>query len=121
MVKNIYVDGSGWNGKRSGFCIYMEGREPIIQFTEEEYTNNDMEYSALLRSLDFANDGDIIYSDSQLVVNQILGNWKINEIKFIKLAHDIYNILIGNNIRLEWVPRAQNIAGNILEKEVKRK
>jgi len=74
---NIYIDGSGWNGKQCGYAIAMENGEQIVRWFSEEHTNNEMEYQALLNALYHnAQKDDVILSDSQLVVNQVTKGWR---------------------------------------------
>jgi ribonuclease HI len=98
-------------------------------------TNNEAEYYALLKALTLTEErwadkttgkvldgvGEIlIRSDSQLVVNQVNGEWRVEDSKLIELsenAKDSINTL--GNIRLEWVPREENYAGLWLEGKLK--
>jgi ribonuclease HI len=94
-------------------------------------TNNEAEYYALLKALALAAErwadkttgkvlsgvGEIlIRSDSQLVVNQVNGEWRVEDSKLIELsemARDSIEKLGG--VKLEWVPRGENYAGLWLE------
>ncbi len=93
-------------------------------------TNNEAEYQALLRLLSLLSarwagvDGRIpqrvgtvrICSDSELVVHQVNGDWKVREERLKGLREDA-KMLIDRmgSIGLEWVPREQNLAGLWLE------
>lgn len=85
-------------------------------------TNNEAEYLALLKTLDLVNEkragsGDqVIRSDSKLVVNQVKGEWQVNEPRLKELndrAKDAMQKL--GSVRLEWVPRRENLAGLWIE------
>ena len=98
-------------------------------------TNNEAEYHALLKALSLAAErwadkttgklvggvGEIlIRSDSQLVVNQVNGEWRVEDSKLIELserARDSVKTL--GSVRLEWVPREENYAGLWLEGKLK--
>jgi len=98
-------------------------------------TNNEAEYHALLKALAFIADkwaektigripgsiGEIlIRSDSKLVVNQVSGEWQVEDPKLIELstkARDSIRKL--GSIRLVWVPREENLAGLWLEGKLK--
>ena len=98
-------------------------------------TNNEAEYYALLKALALIAErwaqkttGKIpsgagvilIRSDSKLVVNQVSGEWQVKESKLIELnsrARD--SIRKIGSVRLEWVPREENLAGLWLEGRLK--
>ncbi len=44
----IWIDGSGWNGKESKYCVAFKDGEVIEETIKEEKTNNEMEYMALI-------------------------------------------------------------------------
>jgi ribonuclease HI len=98
-------------------------------------TNNEAEYYALLKALDIIAEkwadkttGEIqsvagevlVRSDSQLVVNQVNGEWRVEDSKLIELSEKARESMekLGS-VRLEWVPREQNYAGLWLEGKVK--
>ena len=98
-------------------------------------TNNEAEYYALLKALALAAErwadkttgkvlegvGEIlIRSDSQLVVNQVNGAWRVEDSKLIELS-EMARDSIGKlgDVRLEWVPREENYAGLWLEGKLK--
>lgn len=86
-------------------------------------TNNIAEYKALIAALQFIIDNPIlltepiiIKSDSRLVVEQMNGNWKVNDLKLISLvqaADKLMKVLF--NIKIQWIPREENLAGKLLE------
>lgn len=82
-------------------------------------TNNEAEYTGLLEGLTyvsaFINDAERIdiKGDSNLVVQQVLGNWKCrsaNLIPYYSKARTLYNSLKRQNSRLNlmYVPREEN-------------
>jgi len=94
-------------------------------------TNNEAEYQALLGALALINQrwtdaktgqvpshvGTIIIrSDSKLVVNQVHGEWRVEDPKLTRLNQDARkSIKKLASIRLEWIPREENFAGLWLE------
>ncbi len=110
-------------------------REDLSQsrvFSEEigDKTNNEAEYQALLRLLSLitsewtGNDGRIlpgvgtvrILADSDLLVNQVNGVWKVKEERLRRLWEQAKKTINGaGSISLEWVPREENYAGLWLE------
>jgi ribonuclease HI len=98
-------------------------------------TNNEAEYYALLKALALAAErwtdkttgkvldgvgGILIRSDSQLVVNQVNGEWRVEDSKLIELSEEARDSIkkLGP-VRLEWVPREENYAGLWLEGKMK--
>lgn len=83
---------------------------PIIS----ECTNNEAEYLAILRALQNNLDDVDIYSDSQLVVNQLNHKWSIKEDKLRTLAVAIWEVSRGRKVTFNWIPRKENLAGKVL-------
>jgi ribonuclease HI len=98
-------------------------------------TNNEAEYYALLKALAMIKErwaeettgripssvGQIlIRSDSQLVVNQVNGDWRVEDSKLIELSETARDSIekLGD-VRLEWIPREENFAGLWLEGKLK--
>jgi len=98
------------NGGLFNVSIRRIGKGPTI-------TNNKMEYRAILSALkhvygvEFKNSKLIIYSDSQLAVNQILGHWAVNDAELDKLRQqvleEIRKLKEERNIdtEIQWVER----------------
>lgn len=111
-----YVDGSGFNGSESKFCAANENGESFVQKFNSNRSNNEMEYEALLCALNKCSKGDLIYSDSQLVINQVLGNWKTKKNHLFPLMLRAHTLLVEKDVKLEYLQRDKNLAGNLLEK-----
>jgi ribonuclease HI len=83
-------------------------------------TNNEAEYRALIRLLEVAAEDPVIHSyeggvlrihcDSNLVVQQILGNWKIKEPRLRDLYDEVQRKkpAAGMKLRIKHVPREEN-------------
>jgi ribonuclease HI len=98
-------------------------------------TNNETEYYALLKALVLiagmwadkstgkvpAAIGEILVrSDSKLVVNQVGGEWRVEDPKLIELTSKARDSIMKlGSVRLEWVPREENYAGLWLEGKLK--
>ena len=83
-------------------------------------TNNEAEYMALLFLLEEADRREIaaaIAGDSQLVVNQVTGRWKIKEPRLRELAERAIELLKKTGSTLEWIPREENTAADRLSNE----
>ena len=81
-------------------------------------TNNLAEYTAVIKALEWARDnvpsGEpvVVRTDSQLVVNQVNGEWSVKSPKIWPL-HKRAQLALAqlrrqHNVRVEWVPRESN-------------
>jgi ribonuclease HI len=103
-----------------GVVIEWQGTTPtIISKYIGEGTNNIAEYSALLEALQVIRNEQImkvqINSDSNLMVNQVNGNWKCKDTNLKKLcdkAQARISWLKENNYEVElvYIPRKFNLA-----------
>lgn len=122
-MNKYYVDGSGWNGEESKACVVL--RDQYNQFNKSvkiciykfELTNNEAEYYALIEALKYAIRGDEIYTDSQLVVHQVSGQWKINFPHLRNLVNIVHK-LQREGVKILWIPRNYNYAGKVLEGKI---
>lgn len=121
----IYIDGAGTNGEISRLCVAQSnGFNRVVTFFSE-YTNNSMEYQSLLEAIEILKvhkhtQFEVrIYSDSQLLVNQLTKGWKTNSASLLLLQQQVIEQinLLPFLINLEWIPREKNIAGKILERK----
>jgi ribonuclease HI len=113
----IWCDGG--NNKIGEYCVITEiGNKYTHQ--EKRRTNNEMEYKAMMKALELAADGDMIYSDSQLVINQLLGFWQVNKPLLKGLYYQCRKILKTKNVKIKWIPRRRNVAGKILATRVRK-
>jgi len=119
-MNKIHIDGSGWSGKRCAYCVYFLDRvfdgNPIINIIEEQHTNNEMEYIALIRALREINEPHHIFTDSQLVFGHVTLNWKVNSSHLLPLRDTAKSLLSEKGCVLSWIPREQNEAGRIIER-----
>jgi len=106
----MYIDGAAdLHSKTSGIggVIYRDDEE-IFTFSEyvDDLTNNEAEYGALIYGLKsllkLSVLNIIIYSDSELVVKQINGEYKVKNDRMKKL-HDETHSLLSNFLNWELV------------------
>ena len=98
-------------------------------------TNNEAEYYALLKALALlaekwaekeggnlsgGTSKALVRSDSKIVVNQVNGQWRVEDLKLVELSDKAKDLIkkLGA-VRLEWVPREENLAGLWLEGKLK--
>jgi len=117
---NIYCD----SGLKE-CCIVIEGQDPIVMAYDEPVTVNVGEYTALLYALGIARAirfsslprGERIsfFSDSQVVVKQVNGEWRCRKQHLIPLLEEAKKLMKPLRATLTWVPREKNLAGLVLE------
>lgn len=115
-----YVDGSGAKDKESfgKICVLKEGSDPTVMEVQiRGVTNNTCEYIAMRGALRSCDKGDVIYTDSQLVCEQLTGGWKINFDHLQKLNSECKEIMREKGVKIVWIQREKNLAGKWLEKE----
>ena len=80
-------------------------------------TNNEAEYTGIIKALEWLleknnynnNQKIIIRGDSQLVINQINGKYKVKAVKIIALYQKVKSLLSKfKDIKIEWIPRDKN-------------
>ncbi|HQO39113.1 MAG TPA: ribonuclease HI family protein [Spirochaetota bacterium] len=116
-----------------GFVAHwMEGEvkpeNPVIEKTwalPGTKTNNDAEYDAAVRGIETIVETDadvkeiIVYGDSQLVVNQLAGNWKIKNKKFLPYKMKVDSIRERVTVRFRHIPREYNEHADFLTRVVR--
>ncbi len=122
----LFVDGAAdLHSKTAGIggVIYSNGSE-ISTFSDPlfEKTNNESEYLALIKGVEVLIDLNLlnveIFSDSELVVKQVSGEYKIKNERMKKLNFHLKNKLHQlHNWSLTHVKRDKNIRADELSKE----
>ena len=122
----VYIDGAcSGNPGPAGIGVYILKStsnyewQPIYELSQAigEATNNIAEWKALIEALkflvfhqrEFANEEIVIYSDSQLMVKQVNGEWKTKDHELRLLKAEAKDLLRSfSNIRIEYIPRDKN-------------
>ncbi len=91
--------------------------------TVENNTNNMLEYYAVwdvIRQIKTSQHVEI-FSDSQLVINQINGEWTCKEKRLQEYRDKILDYIRINKltIKFSWVNREDNPAGRLLDKDIR--
>ena len=144
----FYIDGQSIGNQQKGLprkariaiAFRWEGVAPeaahvrVVSEDIGDKTNNEAEYHALVRLLSIIEShfvtgkGDIprsmgnvrICSDSELLVKQVSGEYKVKEDRLRKLRDEVKLLLDGmESVRLESVPREENLAGLWLEGKIR--
>ena len=116
MTVTVYVDGSG--GPNGGFGFFVKETGESFYEKKPDITNNQAEYMAIIAALRKFSDSDdsiTIYSDSKNTINQLNHEFAINNDVLRELARVAWD-LIGkfSDLKLQWVPRKENLAGKML-------
>jgi len=120
----IYIDGAARKNPGpagSGICLKKDEETLFEQgFFLGNRTNNQAEYFALLISVFFidqyAKKGDVvlIYSDSQLLVRQMLGMYVVRDPILKKMKQIAQEMLIGYDVKFCHIYREQNQQADLL-------
>lgn len=128
MVIHINTDGGARGNPGPAACAFVATDENGHLVHQQGFylgvaTNNQAEYQAVIESLKWSatmNHEPItvnFYLDSQLVVNQLNGNYKIKNAILEKLNSQIKKMVIENKIKIEkiiYIPRIKNFAADSL-------
>jgi ribonuclease HI len=106
--------------RRNGKIVYSDSglaREPF----SDDSTNNVAEYVALARALEWLIQNNLlserieIRSDSQLVVNQLMGSYKVRAKRIIPLYKKVLQLKSEfRDVHIQWVPREMNREADVL-------
>lgn len=119
----IYSDGGARGNPGPGACAFVIKSGGKIIAQDSKYlgsvTNNFAEYSGVLLALNYILEKPIsrstsqainFYMDSELVVRQLNGHYKVKNNSLRKINEEVKNLLvrINGNIIFENVPRIKN-------------
>lgn len=133
----LYVDGASEPRNPGGIISYgvviIEGGRIVFKKGEviedpPKRTNNVGEYIALIEGLkalkNIAKNEECritVFSDSRLLINQVLGFWKINSDVLFSLKKQVEELVNSFNknqkISFRWIPREENMMADALSKE----
>ncbi len=131
-VYECYVDGAsrGQGVKPIGYgaiaVVIFRNHKKIGEFARAlgQRTNNEAEYEAVFTAVMMCWAADLsdplIYSDSQLVTNQVNGLWQVKQASLYPIWHSISQIAEVYHFRVRQVPRnhvslADALANQVLD------
>ena len=131
----IYVDGSADNctKQRASFTAVKFALDTTsVEICHEAKTNNEAEYHAVLRAVTEAAEGDNplhratklrIYSDSQLVIRQLRGEYQVRKPEMADLRQRVMDIINQHQLDVQfvWLSRHKNKAGIDLDYYMRNK
>lgn len=111
-------DGSG-NSPRGSTCaavIFDEDGQIIHERSRQlpdGSSNNVAEYSGVILAIEVALELEVdeleIFSDSQLIVNQINGKWRVKDAKLLPYRETAWELASSlSSVKLSWIPREEN-------------
>lgn len=118
----IFTDGaSRGNPGNSGIgvVIFREGKEydEISSFVGKK-TNNEAEYLAVIRALEWMHRENVqkavFFSDSQLLVRQLSGVYKVKAPTIKPLFKNVKELLLDLDVSFVWIRREENSKADIL-------
>ena len=126
----VFTDGaSRGNPGKSGIGIVIKDASAKILTTYKEFigeeSNNSAEYKALIKSIDIIKSLDQnfsliqFFSDSELIVRQITGKYKIKNQNLIKLSLHFWNSMneLNKKFKITHITRDKNILADKLANE----
>ena len=126
----LYIDGAAdLHSKTAGIGgVIYDSDEEIFSFSEylHDSTNNEAEYGALIAGLKHLIKlnllSPIIYSDSELIVKQVNGEYRVKNDRMIILYNEVINLLSSfNSWSLIHVLRDKNKVADKLANEGRKK
>ena len=121
----IHTDGASLGNPGpmgAGVAVYKDGKlvKEISEYLGNG-TNNIAEYTAVIHALETAHEMDekevVIRSDSQLLVRQMNGEYKVRDPNLKKLRFRIQGLCVGIKVTFEHIPREENKIADKLSKK----
>ena len=122
---SIFIDGASDSNANGGIGVVLrpiEGEEILISRGIGKATNNEAEYSSLITAIEESlknNFNNIeINSDSELLVKQVNGKYKVRAAN-LKPFYDLVmkSIKKLDSFSISWVPREENSLADVLAKK----
>jgi ribonuclease HI len=121
----IYTDGASLGNPGPMGVGIVVLRDGIVVEELSEYigngTNNIAEYSAVIKALETAHGmGEMkvhVRTDSQLLVRQLNGEYKVRDLKLRPLKRRVDELCHGIEVHFEHIPREKNSEADKLSKE----
>ena len=123
---SLFTDGASQLDKNNAGIggLLKIGEKVIFSFAENvgDCTNNEAEYLALIKGIQLCIDNNIldvnIFCDSELIVRQVNGDYKVKNERMIKLHSKTLNLCsMLENWSISHVMREKNTEADLLSKE----
>lgn len=127
MLADAYCDGRGNAGTGSCATVIRVCNGPTYKEAKRlgPVTNNIAEYEGVILSLQEAFKRGVthivIHSDSQVIVNQVLGKYKVTHDHLRKLRDKVCKLKTNfEGFDIEWIPRNENWEADALCRSIDR-
>jgi len=125
----IYTDGGSRENPGKAACAFIVVDDNKIIKKYSEYlgvkTNNEAEYYAVIRALENTKEKDIeIISDSELVIKQLNGQYKITKDHLRILKEQVNELIKDRNVKFTNLKRENKFISNadyLVNKELDKK
>lgn len=101
--------------QKNGATIFEDCGLAEAEPWSDEASNNVAEYSAVIRALEWLDENKhydsavVIRGDSELIISQLNGKYKVKSLRIVELHHKAKKLLSKfKNLRVEWVDRSLN-------------
>jgi len=121
----VFIDGASDSEDNGGIGIVLKSNGKNVKNISRSVgkkTNNEAEYLAMIAGLELALNNNfneiIIYSDSELLVNQINGKYKVKAKNLRPLFDQVLDVLDEfAKYEVTWIPRDKNGVADDLAKQ----
>ena len=114
--KIVWVDGSGYSGISSAYCVISNNKKYLKVF-EEKIEAPNIEYLAILAGLEISDKNSVIFSDCLNLVKELNLLRKPSNLKMFNLCR---KLMLEKNIEVVWTSRDINKAGIYLQDRLKK-
>jgi len=131
-IISIFTDGASRQNPGPAAAAFVILQDDLILYEESYYlgvqTNNQAEYQAIIKGLEkakeYSSDTVIVHSDSELVIKQLNGDYKVNKAHLKSLRNDVYVIMRKfTNIKFVhvqrnhlWIKHVDKLCNQVLNK-----
>jgi ribonuclease HI len=119
-VIRIFTDGAGCRpgGKGSGFAWLRHDTGQKQVKREDNLTNNQAEYRAILSAIESVDSGSKaeILTDSENTCFQLRGERRVRDPRLAELHAQIQEVISKKQLTVTftWIPRRENLAGKLI-------
>lgn len=129
----VHTDGGSRGNPGNGACAFVIEENNNLIFENAKYlgrvTNNFAEYSGVLSAINYLVENSRItnqksqitfYLDSELVVKQLNGIYKIKNLVLLNFVKEIKRLIYKNNLitSFKYVPREKNVRADYLVNKI---
>lgn len=121
----VFIDGASDSDDNGGVGVVLKSNGKELEYISRSVgkkTNNEAEYLAMIAGLELALNNNFnsvkVYSDSELLVNQINRKYKVKAENLRPLFNQVLDVLDEfKTFEVKWIPREQNTGADNLAKE----